>query len=173
MARLYVFRPILSGRQAADNPVLIVDDSYEIALGLSSYTPFDLPLGTHRFKLIPGQSDSDIWKLEGQFEVETVGRYYLAIWDARIAESTGDPSPRASDPSSDAVLGVVGVAAAAVLLTRGFLIVPAPAGRGATRFTKSARYELVNEQEALESLRECKLALPRKLEVKNPPRESQ
>jgi hypothetical protein len=82
VARLYVFRPDLDDSFSGDEPVLTVDNNLEVTLGRWSYAPLDLALGKHHFRLRPGRMDSKVWHLEGEFDVQAPGRYYLVIWNA-------------------------------------------------------------------------------------------
>jgi hypothetical protein len=136
MARLYIFRPDISVRSKEDEPTLIIDNLHEMKLSRWSYANFVLPLGKHRFKLISGKSDSDIWNMEGEFDAKAAGRYYLAIWNSLSAEG--------GEEFFD--------------LSQTLLFFQRPVMPNADDVYEYARYELVDEQQALETMRGCRLS---------------
>jgi hypothetical protein len=140
---------------------LIIDNALEMTLSRWSYAPFDLALGKHRFKLTAGMGDSRIWNLEGEFDVKAVGRYYLAIWNA-AGTKNGTKSSRST--STRGLGTTIGIGLATTVMTGGAFTVlafPAPG----SNLREYSKYELIGEQLALESIRQCKLSTPKKLDV--------
>lgn len=143
LARLYVFRADLSDEYTRDVPSFGISGFGSMRLAWQTYASFDLPLGKHQFAVSPQRGESKIWQMQGTITVSAPGRYYMAIWNSAI------PPPEYSNPVA-AALGVqnplLGVVAT---------IIGAPRGDG-----RYARYEVISEAEALESIRRCRLSPP-------------
>lgn len=156
MARLYVFRPDLSKLQTSDQPVLIIDDSYQMTVSRWSYSFIDLPIGRHIFHLTPRASDSPIWNLEGAFEISEEGPFYLAIWNSDISlKYSPNYSGYAKNVAKSTTIGVITTA-----LSGGFAIFPVqkPPPAIVKGGVSEARFELVSEDDALVFLRQCELS---------------
>jgi hypothetical protein len=149
MARVYIFRPNTSDAHLSDKPLLVIDNHIEITLAESSYAPINLTLGKHHLKLSPGYWDSSIWNLEGDFDVQAVGRYYLAIWNPEAG----------SKPSFFA--GISAGFATSALISGLTLIFPISGD------STHAKYELVKEEDALPSIRDCEFLNPVKLNTED------
>jgi hypothetical protein len=155
MAKVYIFRPDTRSYYTSDKPVVIIDNNIEITLARSSYAPVNMALGRHHFKLAPGDRDSKIWNLEGDFDVQAAGRYYLAIWDP---ESSSRPSFFAGISTGFATSAFIS----------GLTLLFPISGDGA-----HPKYELVKEEDALPSIRDCELSVPVNLNPGNSPHPKQ
>ena len=121
----------------------------------------DLDLGKHQFVLTAATSDSEIWNLAGTFDLTAPGRYYLAIWNSDTAYANVTASTTLGKTLKQGAAAAA-IGAATAVTTGGIIIYPisrqAPRTTSATR--SEARFEVIEEKDALELIRQCSLSAP-------------
>lgn len=163
-ARVYVFRPDFSALGAKDAPMLIVDDAIEVTIKRLNYAPLDLDLGKHPFVVIPAKADAQNWNLSGVLDLTASGRYYLAIWNSDTGfERESQPGDTGTREGLKQGIASMAIAVAATVAT-GLVVYPiyTPSSPRWKVTRSESRFEVIEEKDALEFIRQCTITEPRR-----------